>query len=291
MRGGTYDRSAQDVGNIVFLEHVNVRVPDQVTATSFYISGLGLTRDPYIMVGTDNMWANAGQSQFHLPTGSPNVIPGYVDLVVPDLGALRERLEAVKKKLAETKFAFSTEDKHVLVTCPWGNRFRCYAPAPEFGDVTLGIGRVEVPVRPGAAQGIARFYQTVMGAPSVVTGNGEGNIARVRIGQLRQELVFRETAGDIRPFDGHHIAVYIADFSGPHARLKERGLVSEESSDIQYRFQEIVDPDTKEPLATLEHEVRCLTHPMYFRPLVNRNPAQRQPTYQRGRDPFIPGMV
>jgi hypothetical protein len=120
MRGGTYDRSAQDVGNIVFLEHVNLRVPDQVTATSFYISGLGLTRDPYIMIGTDNMWANAGQSQFHLPTGAPNVLPGYVDLVVPDLGALRERLEEVKKKLAGTKFAFSNEDKHVLVTCPRG---------------------------------------------------------------------------------------------------------------------------------------------------------------------------
>ena len=45
MRGGNFDRSAQDVGNIVFLEHVNVRVPDQVIATRFYIAGLGLTRD------------------------------------------------------------------------------------------------------------------------------------------------------------------------------------------------------------------------------------------------------
>ena len=152
MRGGNYDRTTQDVGNIVFLEHVNVRVPDQVLATRFYIQGLGLTRDPYIMVGTENMWANAGQSQFHLPTGAPNVYPGYTDLVVPHLGALRERLEEVKPKLEGTKFSFATEDKHVLVTCPWGNRFRCYAPAPEFGDVTLGIARFEVPVRPGTAR-------------------------------------------------------------------------------------------------------------------------------------------
>ena len=34
----------------------------------------------------------------------------------------------------------------------------------------------------------------------------------------------------------------------------------------------------------LEHEVRCTTHPMYHRPLINRNPAQRQPTYVAGRD-------
>jgi len=290
MRGGNFDRSAQDVGNIVFLEHVNVRVPDQVIATRFYIAGLGLTRDPYLMVSTENMWANAGQSQFHLPTGAPNVLPGHVELVVPDLAALRERLEEVSGKLAGTQFAFANEDKHVRVTCPWGNTFRCFAPAPEFGDVTLGLARVEVPVRPGTAAGIARFYQTVFSAPVAVTGNGGGTAARVRIGQLRQELVFRETAGDIRPFDGHHIAVYIADFSGPHARLKERGLVSEESSDIQYRFQEIVDLDSGAPLATLEHEVRCLTHPMYFRPLINRNPGQRQPTFARGRDAFYPGL-
>jgi len=28
---------------------------------------------------------------------------------------------------------------------------------------------------------------------------------------------------------------------------------------------------------------------MFLRPLVNRNPAQRQPTYARGRDAFYPG--
>jgi hypothetical protein len=36
----------------------------------FYVTGLGLTRDPYLMVADSNMWINAGRSQFHLPTGS-----------------------------------------------------------------------------------------------------------------------------------------------------------------------------------------------------------------------------
>ncbi len=72
--------------------------------------------------------------------------------------------------------------------------------------------------------------------------------------------------------------------------MKKHGLVSEESSDIQYRFQDIVDPDTQKVLFTIEHEVRSLPHPMFLRPLVNRNAAQRQPTYQRGRDAFVPGM-
>jgi hypothetical protein len=42
-------------------------------------------------------------------------------------------------------------------------------------------------------------------------------------------------------------------------------------------------------LCVIEHEVRSYTHPMFLRPLVNRNPAQRQATYQRGRDAFHPG--
>ena len=68
-------------------------------------------------------------------------------------------------------------------------------------------------------------------------------------------------------------------------------LVSEESSQVQYRFKDIVDPDSGKYLFTIEHEVRCVTHPMFMRPLISRNPGQRQPTYQRGRDAYVPGLV
>ena len=70
----TFDRAADDLGNIVSLEHVNVCVPDQSLATSFYISALGLTRDTYMMTGVDNMWANIGASQFHLPSRGTQVL-------------------------------------------------------------------------------------------------------------------------------------------------------------------------------------------------------------------------
>src|SRR5260370_10865195 len=141
-----YDRRRQDTGNILFLEHVNVKVPDQTIATKCYLQGLGFTRDPYLMVGTENMWINIGQSQFHLPTGEPQVLRGWVGLVVPDLDALTARLAEVKPKLAGTKFAYTVEDKHVAVTSPWGNRLRCFAAGPEFGDMTLGMPCVEFPV-------------------------------------------------------------------------------------------------------------------------------------------------
>ena len=83
-----FDRTVEDLGNIVALEHVNVTVPDQEKATIFYLAGLGLTRDPYLMTGTANMWVNVGRSQFHLPTNQPQVLRGHTGIVVPDREAL-----------------------------------------------------------------------------------------------------------------------------------------------------------------------------------------------------------
>lgn len=289
MTAHTYDRRRQDVGNIVFLEHVNVWVPEQRTATLFWITGMGFTRDPYLMVGVDNMWVNMGQSQWHLPIGTPQVLRGITGLVVPDLGQLHERLDAVREPLAGTRFGYEVNGKTLTVTCPWGNRLRCHAPGPEFGDVTLGMPYVEFQVAPGTADGIARFYDAIMGAPSSVMEDDAGIVARVRVGGS-QCLMFRESSWPIPAYDGHHIAIYIADFSGPYRKLLERGLISRESHEYEWRFINIVDPDDGRQLFEIEHEVRSHTNPLFMRPLVNRNPGQRQATYQRGRDQFVPGM-
>ncbi len=72
-------------------------------------------------------------------------------------------------------------------------------------------------------------------------------------------------------YDGHHIAIYIANFSGPFQYLEERNLVTEGIRNHQFRFQDIVDPDTGVPVFKLEHEVRSSRHPGFRRPLVNRD--------------------
>src|SRR3989475_9589584 len=84
----TFDRAAQAVGNIVALEHVNVKIPSQVTSTAFYVVAMGFTRDPYLMVGLENMWINIGQQQIHEPTGGPDVLRGVIGIVMNDLEAL-----------------------------------------------------------------------------------------------------------------------------------------------------------------------------------------------------------
>jgi hypothetical protein len=279
-----FDRATQDIGNIVEFGHVNVRVPDQRLATLFYIAGLGLTRDPYLMVGVDNMWVNAGACQFHLPLGEPQVLRGTTGLLMADLDALEARLTAVKPRLEGTKFAFSREDGAISATCPWGNRIRVHAPdTSRFGRMLLGMPYVEVDVARGTAAGIARFYREILVSPSSTGSDAQGAFARVAAG-LNEVLIFRETDRILPLFDGHHIQIAIADFSGVHRRLLERGLVTEESNENQYRFQDITDLDSGAVLATIEHEVRSMRHPMYARPFVNRDPAITTNVYAPGRE-------
>ena len=282
-----YDRTKEDVGNILALEHINLAVTDQAMATAFYVMGLGLTRDPYMMVGLDNMWVNAGQQQFHLPTDSATaqVIPGHIGLVLPGLEALKRRLAAVERRLIGTEFAWSEAADHLAVNCPWGNRFQCYTPDPRFGNMVLGVPYVEFFVAPGTAEGIAYFYEEVVGASCAVTRDRDGAAVRVNVGR-DQALIFRETSEKVRAYDGHHIAVYLANFSGPYRFLNDRGLVTEEIDAHQYRFQSIVHPESGDDLFTLEHEVRSVRHPMYEREKVNRNPGQALMSYAPGRDTF-----
>jgi hypothetical protein len=284
-----FDRATEDLGNSIHLEHVNVQVPDQRLATLFYVSGLGLTRDPYLMTSDDNMWVNVGRSQFHLPSGEAQVLRGHTGLVISGRKALLERLASVAKRLEDTKFAFREHNDFVEATCPWGNRLRCYEPdAARFGRITLGIPYVEFDVPPGTAKGICEFYPEIMEMPAELR-NGNGTVASVQVGK-NQHVLFRETDRPQPQYDGHHVQIYITNFSGPHRRLSERGLIYSEDNQYQYRFRDIVDPESGKHLFTVEHEVRSSTHPMYLRPLVNRNPSQTNRTFATGHDQWLWAM-
>ena len=283
----TFNRSEENIGNVLNMEHINLTVPDQQVAALFYVTGLGFTRDPYVDFGTRNMWINAGAQQFHLPKSTAQKWRGHIGVVVPDLDDLKRRLNAVSQLIEGTEFAFSEKNDHIAVTCPWGNAIRAYAP-DSFPGIYLGIAYAQMDVPSGVAEGIAGFYQQVFLAPAEVVDDEDGCRVEVSTG-LDQKLIYKETADEIDGYDGHHIAIYVADFSTPHDFLVERGLVTEETDQHQYRFQAIVDPDNGETLAELEHEVRSLRHPMYGRNLVNRNAAQSFRNYINGRDAFYPG--
>ena len=218
-----FDRSEEDLGNIVGLEHVNIMIPDQVMATLFYVTGLGLTRDPYLVTGVTNMWINIGRSQFHLPTGKPQVLRGHVGLVLPDREALLRRLQMVRKGLEGSAFAITEHDDYVAVTSPWGNRIRCHAPDPRFGRITLGMPYVQFDVPPGSLEGIVKFYRRMLGAPARIAKDAEGRHARVDVGaeqhpdvgERGQVLVRLErVAGDERRQVGERALIHRFELRG-----------------------------------------------------------------------------
>jgi hypothetical protein len=286
-----YDRAARTVGNIVHLEHFNVIINDQRLATLFYVVGIGGTRDPYLFPGLENMWVNFGRTQAHLPSRGeapkPERVRGTIGFVVPDLTELKARFARVELELKrvapekKTQFSWREAGDSVEATCPWGNRVRCHAPAPQFGRTELGIVYVDFDVPAGTAEGIARFYKEVMRAPAEA-GSGR---ARIRVGR-DQQLVFTETQAPLPEYDNHHIQIYIADFAAPYHWLAERQLISLETDANEWRFQWIVDPRDGRRLFQIEHEVRSMKHPLFARPLVNRNHALTNLGYIAGHDAF-----
>jgi hypothetical protein len=241
------------------------------------------------MVSDTNMWINVGRSQFHLPSGDAQVLRGHTGIVISGREALLARLASVARKLEGTAFAFSEHNDYVEAICPWGNRMRCYEPdAARFGRITLGIPYVEFDVPVGTTPGISAFSPEIMGMPARL-GNGDGKVARVKMGR-DQYLQFRETDRPQPEYDGHHVQMYITNFSGPHRALSQRGLIYSEDNPYQYRFRDIVDLSGGKHLFTVEHEVRSATHPMYMRPLVNRNPAQTNRNYAHNHDQWLWAM-
>jgi hypothetical protein len=117
------------------------------------------------------------------------------------------------------------------------------------------------------------------------TARTEAGTTTVSVGR-GQKLVFAETAGPLPEYDGHHIQIYLADFSSPYRWLLEKGLISRETDAHEWRFVDIVDPESGAALFRIEHEVRSMKHPLFGRPLVNRNPAQSNMRYGRGQDDF-----
>jgi len=268
-----FQRSSQDTGNIVSLEHVNLKIPDQETAMTFYLSALGLTRDPYKMVGSTNMWINIGRQQFHLPKGDAQQFIGTICITVPDRTALLHRLELASASLSGTHYQFSVNDSDVDIVCPWGNQFKAIEAQPGQRD-KLKITELQVPVALGAAESIVAFYQDGLGARAKSVQNTHHErvgcqSAVVTVG-AGQTMVFYETDDPLPEYDGHHVAIYLANFSQPHEWLQRQTLVTREDSEYQYRFCDIKPLANEPSLLSLEHEVRSLHHPLFNRRLVNR---------------------
>lgn len=267
MAGAKQAIRTPELGSLVSLDHVNLRVPDQRLATLFFIEGLGFTRDPYRMTGTYNMWINLGQQQFHLPTTEPTPFPGVIGLVVPDLARIRERLERVAPMLAGTEFAWRESRGTLLVHDPWGRQLRLHAAGSLPALMPLALAYVELWVPPRSVGAIGAFYQQMLNAPQA--GGSPAKARWVAVGP-HQTLRFVERAG-FKPYShNNHIALYLTGYRAVYANLRKRRALMEKDRYEQFRFNRILNLKTGKEIISLEHEMRSLYHGDYTRALVNR---------------------
>ena len=184
--------------------------------------GLGLTRDPYLMAELDNMWVNVGRGQFHLPTRNPpQVVRGTTALVAARPGSAAEAAgRHAQKYLEGTKFSFREAGDVVETTCPWGNRIRVHAPDPgKFGNLRVGMPYVEfdIPVGTDLPRSCASISE-IMGGIAGIAKDERGSYAWVSTSG-DSKVTYRETDTPQPEYDGHHIQITLADFSGPAQEL------------------------------------------------------------------------
>lgn len=144
-------------GNVLLLDHLNLNHEkgrhDLIKA--FYFEVLGLSADPRkaenLDKGRKTLWANAGITQFHLPEADrPQVFDGLITLAYPSEERLQRAVAALQDPpavLAGTSFEWRQQQEGeeggaVLVTDPWGTRFRLVVDAGEGGRRGRQEGRL-----------------------------------------------------------------------------------------------------------------------------------------------------
>ena len=267
------------------------RFPTSSSPPCFYVVGLGLTRDP----------VPDGRPHEHVGQHRPAAVPP-ADRAGP--GRCGATWDSSSRTSTSCRAAWpwsgwpARGDAVRLLGrgqahprgLAWGNVIRCHPPGPAFADMTLGMPYVEFAVEQGTADGIARFYREALGAPASVSRNGGGDDGAGH---------GRASAGAGLPRDCRpHSALRRAPRADLHHELLGTAPLARRAG-ARHRGEQLVPvplrehrgPDSGRVLFTIEHEVQSLRSP----PLPpscwsTATRAQRQPTYQRGRDAFVPGM-
>ncbi len=274
------DEINPEVGGILHLDHVNFETPDHDMATVFFMNGLGLTRDPYRRADEQNMGVNVGLQQFHLPRRGKQTPPfhGIVGMVVPDMAGIRQRFEVLDElgKLKGTAYSWDEEDNSVLLTSPFGFRIRLHANNTTTFTKPLGIKYIEFWAPPGSAGALARFYDQVLRAPTLVC-EIDGAPATIVTAGPHQQIRFLERALDNFETYTMHLSYHVTNYNQVRTTLGEHGALKGISRGEVFFFDKVYDPENGETILKLTNEVRSVYHPDFMRPLINRWPMNDEP--------------
>ena len=261
-----------EIGAVTHFEHVNFSVPDQGPAMLFFCEGLGFTRDPTRMVGTRNMWINAGRQQFHMPRGEAIPFPGEVGVSVKDIKRVHRNMKRIACELKGTEFSIKEVGKTLTCTSPWGHVLRVHQAGQLSGRMPQAISYVNFWVPVGTAKTIADFYEKMVYAPTEVAKRGKHAMAVVTVG-ANQHFHFIERPDYESVDHPNHVAIYVTRYREMYRQFKAKKMLMRPDVEEQFRFEKIFNPRSGKIVFSFEHEVRSLYHPDYLKPLTNRVPV------------------
>jgi len=269
-----------EIGSILHLEHFNFEGADRDMATIFFMDGLGLTRDPYHRIDETNMGVNIGMQQFHLPRrGATPPFHGQIGLVMPDLAGICIRLNRLTQmgKFDQTSYQLDRLDDLTLrVVSPFGIELKLHAAGSLSFLRQMGLAYVDIPVEPGKAERLQKYYQDFMVTPAVLC-ELEGEKSLVVTHGPYQYIRYRERKLDDYDLYNFHIAYYVTNYNAYLDRVSELGSILGDGDGRLFFFDELFDPDTGEVILRFQQEVRSIYHPDFMRPLVNRWPLISEP--------------
>lgn len=237
-------------------------------------------------------WVNVGLQQFHLPTGDVVGAPASQTLRgVTVLSWPPKQIPLLRQRLTQAGYNVTSFHSDALgIVGPFNNRFLFEAGSTAFGPVVdagedirdslpggpsegLGIRALRFDVGRGTAHHICSFYRTIFHANST---QDDGHMCAIEVG-FGQSLEFVESDLPLPAYQGEHVALYIADgdvFRESYVRAcqfklvfnnqRSPHLVYDTYEDVQkldeFRFKDIIHPETGQLLYELEHEIRSLNH-------------------------------
>ena len=279
----TFDRAAEDLGNSIHIEHVNVQIPDQ------RIGDAVLRRGPRAHARSLPMVVR----QQHVDQCRPQPVPSADR---PAAGAARphRHRDPRPRGAARAPHRGAQEARRHALRFPRAQRLRR-------GDLPVGqslpllrarrralrphrarlslcrVRRAGRHARTASRHSIARWSTR---RPR--WSNGDGTVARVTDRQGPAPVQFRETDRPQPEFDGHHIADLRDEFLRPAPPAERAQARQPGGQPVPVPLPRHRRSRQRRPLFTIEHEVRSVSHPMFLRPLVNRNPTQTNRNYAAG---------
>ena len=224
------------------------------------------------MVGTRNMWINAGRQQFHMPRGEAIPFPGEVGVTVEDIKRVHRNMKRIARELKGTEFSMREVGKTLTCTSPWGHMLRVHQAGDLSGRMPQAISYVNFWVPVGTAKTIADFYEKMVYAPTEVAKRGKHAMAVVTVG-ANQHFHFIERP-DYEPVDHpNHVAIYVTRYREMYRQFKAKKMLMRPDVEEQFRFEKMFNPRSGKVVFSFEHEVRSLYHPDYLKPLTNRVPV------------------